>query len=123
MKVLVVDDAPAVRRRLAARVREAGGEPIEIADAEAAIEATRVYAPDVVILDLHFGAGLSGLAALPRIKSVRSSTVVIVLTSQPSEPVRRECLARGADHFLDKSSEFERVAEIVQELARARALA
>jgi CheY-like chemotaxis protein len=115
----VVDDALVVRRRLAARVREAGGDPVEIADAEQAIAATDANAPDLVILDVHL-PGMSGLAALPRIKARPKPPVVVMLTGQPSEPLERECLARGADYFLDKSADFDRIVEIMADVANDR---
>lgn len=117
VRVLVVDDSPAVRRRIAARVREAGGHAVEIADAESALVEARAHVPDVVVLDLHLG-GMSGLEALPRLKETASAPLVIVMTNHPSEQHRRECLARGADHFFDKANDFDRFAEVVEELVR-----
>jgi hypothetical protein len=40
-----------------------------------------------------------------------------VLPNDPSERRRRDCLAAGAQHFLDKSNEFLRINDIVRSLA------
>ena len=73
-------------------------------------------APDVVVLDIHM-PGKSGIAALPMLKRASAAPVVIVLTNDPSEHHRRECLARGAHFFFDKSRHFDRVLDVVADLA------
>jgi len=113
MIVLVVDDSPSIRARLVAMigaaphvdVREAG----EAGGALAVIASTTV---DVVVLDLHLPS-TSGLDLLTRIKAIDPAITVVVLTNEVSEPYRRECLLRGADHFFDKSRHFTCAAEAV----------
>lgn len=114
MKVLVVDDSLALRTRLIQMLREVcGAESVrEAADADGALTQASTWVPDVVVLDLHM-PGTSGLAILPRIREALPSCVVIVLTNEASEPHRRESLSRGADHFFDKSKDFDRVAQVV----------
>ena len=54
MKVLVVDDSAAVRRRLASRLRELDGIEVvaEATDGSGALWYARTLSPDVVLLDL-----------------------------------------------------------------------
>jgi DNA-binding NarL/FixJ family response regulator len=58
IRVLVVDDHPAVRAGLVAMLRaEPGLVPVaSAADAEAAITAARHTEPDVAVVDYHLGA-------------------------------------------------------------------
>jgi CRP/FNR family transcriptional regulator len=47
--------------------------------------------------------------------------VFIVLTNHPTAQYRRVCLESGASHFLDKTTEFGRVREIIAELGASSA--
>jgi DNA-binding NarL/FixJ family response regulator len=67
---------------------------------------------DVVVLDIHL-PGKSGLAAVPVLHRMSPRPLIIVLTNDATEHHRREALLLGADHFLDKSREFDRVIELV----------
>ena len=72
--------------------------------------------PDVVILDIRMPGG-NGLQALERIKASDSAPMVIMLTAFPYPQYRKKCLELGAEHFFDKSTEFEQVAQVLQQLA------
>src|SRR5947209_20568884 len=104
MNVLIVDDAAEVRTRLAALLAEiAGVEGIaQAADAEEALAVARSTAPHVILLDLHLRESTT-LAILPRLREEHASSRLIVLTNDASDLHRRECVARGADFFFDKS--------------------
>jgi CheY-like chemotaxis protein len=113
VRILVVDDSPAIRARLVAMLREVPGvEPYEAAAADEALEAIRASAPDVVVLDVHM-PGMSGIDVLPIIKALPSPPVVVILTSHPTDHHRRLSIAHGADFFFDKSLDFARVVELV----------
>jgi DNA-binding NarL/FixJ family response regulator len=45
--------------------------------------------------------------------------MVVVLTHHASEPYRKRCLAAGADVFLDKGTDFEKIPEILREEVQA----
>jgi two-component system OmpR family response regulator len=72
--------------------------------------------PDAVILELQLATG-SGLTVLRHLRWTGRKILVIVLTNHSSPSYRQACLAEGADHFLDKSAEFEKVAEILGKAA------
>ena len=117
MRILLVDDSPGVRGRLAAMLREhPGNEVCEAADAGEAIAAVSARSFDVIVLDVHL-PGASGLDVLSHLRASATDVTAIVLTNDPSETHRRESLLRGADHFLDKSRDFEEVVAIVRETA------
>jgi DNA-binding response OmpR family regulator len=113
VRILVVDDSPSIRTRLVAMLRDVPGvQPHEASDADAALEAIRTLAPELVVLDIHM-PGKSGLDVLPTIKALPSPPVVIILTSDASEHHRRLSLSQGADFFFDKARDFARVVELV----------
>jgi DNA-binding NarL/FixJ family response regulator len=121
VRVIVVDDSPAVRARLVAMLCELPGVDVvaEAWDGGEALHLVRIHAPDVVILDLNM-PGVSGLEALSHIKAPPSPPLVIVLTNHPQERYRLACERVGADFFFDKSRDFDRVASTVAAIATAK---
>jgi two-component system, NarL family, response regulator DevR len=121
--VLIVDDAALVRARLGAMLAEMPGVAVVVeADTYAlAVEVLCAWAPDIVVVDLHLG-GVSGLELLPIAKRDHPRALLIVMTSHPTSRHRRRCLALGADYFLDKSKDFEKVVRIVAEATGPTAL-
>jgi DNA-binding NarL/FixJ family response regulator len=120
MRVLVVDDVAAVRSRLVALLGEVVGidDIAEASDADEALCIARTTSPEVIVLDLHL-RGMSGIALLPRLRAEHVGALVIVLTNDPSDHHRRQCVASGADFFFDKSRDFDRVADVLCELSLA----
>ena len=118
VRVLVVDESRGVRERLVVRLRDAGLEVVgEAATGAEAIAWVIAAAPDAIVIDVLL-PDRRGLDVLPALRAAAPRAVIVVLTNAPE--YRRHCLDRGADAFLDKSREFERVAG---ELARRAAWA
>lgn len=86
-------------------------------DAAQAILAFRQLRPEVAILDIQMPAG-SGIDVLAHIKKESPLTTVIILTNYPLPLFRKRCLKAGADYFFDKSTEFEKVIEVLRSRAR-----
>jgi CheY-like chemotaxis protein len=122
VRVLVVDDSAAVRDRLVAMLRETEriARVEEATSADEALESVRARSHDAIILDLQM-PGKIGLAILHELKRGPLPPLVIVLTNDASEHHRRECFARGADFFFDKSKHFDRVVDVVLDPEGARA--
>jgi DNA-binding NarL/FixJ family response regulator len=76
---------------------------------------TREVKPHVIILDISMPGG-GGFRAIKTIKQQQPTPVVIVLTNYPYPQYRQRCLENGADYFLDKSSDFERIPELLQKI-------
>ena len=117
MRVLIADDSDAIVERLAVLMAEMEGIELvgragTVGDASRSI---RQLEPDVVILDLHMPGG-SGFDVLAGLKADGRAPVVIVLTNHPHPQYRDRCLQSGARFFLDKSTEFEKVVEILGDL-------
>lgn len=114
LRVLLVDDSAIVRERLRALLAEDGGVEVvgEATDVAEAEEAVARLEPDAVVLDMQLATG-SGLAVLRHLRRTGRAVLAIVLTNHLQAQYRRACMAEGADHFLDKSTEFVAVAEIL----------
>jgi DNA-binding NarL/FixJ family response regulator len=115
MRILIVDDSPVVRERLAALLAELEGVEVvgQAQDVVGAVAAIRALRPDVVTLDIRMPGG-NGIEALAEVKKVQPAPIVIMLTNYPYPQYRKKCLDAGADYFLDKSTEFEQVAQILK---------
>ncbi len=118
MKVFIVDDSAFIRERLRIMVSELKEVEViaQAKDPQEAIEGIQKLKPDVVILDIRMPGG-SGIDVLKNIKKNRNPPQVIMLTNYPYPQYRKKCNDAGADYFLDKSTEFEKVTEILSSLA------
>jgi DNA-binding NarL/FixJ family response regulator len=118
VKVLVVDDSVSVRERLAGMLAALPGVEavLEAKGTAEAQELLLAHAPEIVVLDLRL-RGESGLTFAPRVKQERRGALLIVLTNEPTKLHRRECLARGADHFFDKSKDLDCLLGVVARTA------
>lgn len=113
--IYLVEDSPAIRARLAATIREIAGAELvgEAGKVREAIEGIRSTHPSAVILDLQLEDG-SGLEVLRAVYPSAPALHVAVLTNYATDQHRRACMDAGAEYFLDKSSDFPRIREIVQ---------
>ena len=91
---------------------ELAGEAGSVADALAGIPAGH---PDAVLVDLRLPDG-DGFEVIRAAKALTPAPVVVVLTSYAYPQLQARGLAAGADWFLDKSTEFLRVPEILTSL-------
>jgi two-component system OmpR family response regulator len=91
----------------------------EAGDGDQALVKAMSHPPDLVVLDIHMPRK-DGFAALPRLKELVPSPIVMVVTNDSSDRHRRRCVLLGADHFFDKSTHFDRALEAIAGLARER---
>jgi DNA-binding NarL/FixJ family response regulator len=121
MKVFIADDSTVLRERLAEMLTEVSG--IEIVgfaqDVSQALVCIKKLNPDVVVLDIRMPGG-SGIDVLQDIKREQHAPTVIMLTNYPYPQYRKKCLGLGADYFFDKSTEFEKMTEVVKQISRRR---
>ncbi len=115
LMVYLVEDSAPIRARLAATIRGIEGAELvgEAATVGAAIDGIRATHPGAVILDLQLEDG-SGLEVLKAVNPAAQPLHVAVLTNYATDQHRRACIDAGAEYFLDKSSEFPRIREILQ---------
>ena len=73
------------------------------------------HLPDIAILDINL-PDKSGIELLRLIKKEYASVMVIMLTNQGDEYYKNLCKLWGAHHFLDKSTEFEKVPMIISSI-------
>jgi two-component system response regulator MprA len=116
MRVLVVDDDPAVRDSLARTLRFEGHEVETAADGGEALAAVGAREPDAMILDVSMPV-LDGLATCQQLRAGGMLVPVLMLTARDSVGDRVAGLDAGADDYLVKPFALQEL------LARLRALA
>ena len=101
LTVLIVDDEPAMRLVLEARLRSWGYETLLAPDAEEAERLVQSSDPDIVLSDVVM-PGKSGLELLPALKANNRGRPVILLTAQGTIDMAVEAIKQGAQDFLTK---------------------
>jgi two-component system, NarL family, response regulator DevR len=121
VKVFLVEDSEMIRRRLRKLVGAIDGVLIvgEAEDSDAALDGIAKAAADVAIVDLHLAKG-SGLTLLKKLTERALPVVPIVVTNNPRPEYEHECLAAGAQHFFDKSTELDLVRQTIRGIVAAR---
>jgi two-component system response regulator MprA len=115
VRILVVDDDPAVRRSIDRALRLEGYDVVTVPSGGEALETLAQNPPDALILDLGL-PDLDGLTVCRRMRSVGDDTPVLILTARDAVDDRVQGLDAGADDYLVKPY------ALAELLARLRAL-
>ncbi len=117
MKVFIVDDSRAFQKELINLLSKLKEVEIigQAQDSVKAMEAIPKLKPDVVILDIPMPGG-KGIDVLENIKKGKSPPIVIMFTNYPYRQYRKKYMDAGADYFLDKSTEFNEVIKILNNI-------
>jgi DNA-binding response OmpR family regulator len=101
VRIVVVEDEPAIRRGVADALRASGYDVAEAADGALGLtEAVRVGV-DLVLLDLLLPKR-DGLEVLAELRRIRPTLPVIILTARGTEDDRVRGLKMGADDYVVK---------------------
>ena len=114
LRVLVVDDEPAILRFLRVGLSAQGYVVQEVGDGQSAIDAARRHAADLMVLDLGL-PDIDGLEVIRRLREAGETLPIIVLSSRSDERGKVEALDLGADDYVTKPFGIEEL------LARIRA--
>jgi DNA-binding NarL/FixJ family response regulator len=119
MKVLIVDDSKIVCEGLQRMLINVDGVEIvgQVHNAKDAIRSISELNPDVVILDIRM-PGKSGIEVLKDIRDKKLPIRVIMLTNYPYPQYRKKCGELGADYFIDKVAELEKIPKLIEVLAK-----
>ncbi|HEU0203073.1 MAG TPA: AAA family ATPase [Burkholderiaceae bacterium] len=115
--VLVADDVPTNRALVADVLSNLGFETTQAADGAEAVAAAQAVRPDLAVLDLAMPV-MSGVEAIRRLRSLPAlrSVPIVVVSANPSEASKNECLAAGADAFLTKPIQVDELIRLVGKL-------
>jgi DNA-binding NarL/FixJ family response regulator len=113
LKILIVEDSTIIRDRMNIILSELNciSHIVNSGDGNEAMNLVTEKNPDVILLDINL-PGKSGLSILKEVK-LQSKAKVVMLTNYSDEYYRSLCSKLGADHFLDKSTEFEKIPSLL----------
>jgi DNA-binding NarL/FixJ family response regulator len=121
IRVVVADDHAAVRSGLVTLLDSAPDIAVvaEAADGPSALDAAREHRPDVVLTDVRM-PGATGIEITPRLRETGAS--VLVISGFDLDEFVLGALAAGADGYLVKSEDPQRILEAVRDVHRGDAV-
>lgn len=119
MRVLVVEDDPALRLGICRTLLAEGWQVDEVVDGEFALAATATESYDAAILDLGLPRR-SGLEVLRSWRAQGKDLAVVILTANDGLKTRLQGLNDGADDYLAKPFEPEELVARIRAIARRR---
>jgi two-component system response regulator DesR len=118
VKIFLADDSAPIRARVAALLGSPAmtivGEAETPQDCIAGILATH---PDVVVLDVQLDGG-PGLEVLRAVRPAAPDIAFVVFSNNSGDAYRKRYLGAGAIQFLDKTADFDRLAQAVLHAAQ-----
>lgn len=119
--VLIVDDAPLVRERLAGALQDFARVTVlgKYDSAQAAIDGVMEHEPDLVVLDIEL-KGSNGMQVLRHVVDNHYPAKVFIFSNDNDPQQRRRFLQAGADGFYSKAGEFDQMLDTIDAFAAAR---
>ncbi len=119
MKLLLVEDNPAMQATLQRSFERRGMQVVVCGDGSRALDRWRAAVPDVVLLDLSL-PGVDGLTVLAHARAEGLGTPVLILTARGTVGDRILGLNTGADDYLPKPFDLDELEARVRALGRRR---
>lgn len=119
LKVLLVEDSPLLADQISELLASTSvAQPVGVAATERdAIDLNAKHNPDLLILDLHLRQG-TGFGVLRALSHDANKPTVVVLTNYALPQYRQQALALGANHFLDKSADFDLLPSLIVDISK-----
>jgi two-component system, chemotaxis family, chemotaxis protein CheY len=121
-QILIIDDDVTLRQALTKLLERAGHDVRQAADGDAGIRACERRAADVAIVDI-FMPGQGGLHTIDRLHRAWPALRIVAISGVPaagSLDVEGHAVALGADRFLSKPFEAERLVTVITTLLEKR---
>lgn len=119
-RILIVDDDEAITQQLFWTLSD-DYDVVTANDLPSAVRRATIYEPAVSILDLHLPPEAEspevGLRVLEYLKTHLPESKVLVMTSANGMDTRKACCAVGADEFLDKPFDTEKLLATMRRMA------
>ncbi len=116
-KILVIDDDHRNTFALAAILKTRGYEPIVASSMEQAFQIMdEGFLPVAILMDMMM-PGMDGYEAIPKIKNdpKLNQIPLIAVTAQAMRGDREKCLAAGADGYISKPVDIDKLVELLKE--------
>jgi len=118
---MIVDDSQLIVSRLKQQISalpfiEISGVATNIS---MALQIAETQNPDIVILDIYLkddAPASSGITLLALLRQSYPGLQIIMLSNLTGEHYYNKCMELGANFFLDKSSDFEKIPELLLQI-------
>jgi Response regulators consisting of a CheY-like receiver domain and a winged-helix DNA-binding domain len=118
LRILVVDDEPAIRRFLRTSLGSQGYQVEEAEDGAAAL-AAMAQAPDLLVLDLGM-PGMDGFEVIRNLRESGATLPIVVLSVRADEAGKVRALDLGADDYVTKPFGIEELLARIRTALRHR---
>jgi DNA-binding NarL/FixJ family response regulator len=106
--ILLADDHSIMMRGFALMLEDAGFEVLAtIADPSLIVESFEKFNPDVLVLDVIFGEGHSGLEAIEAIRSRHPNASLVVLSQSNRYETIQDAFRLGANAYITKDCSID----------------
>jgi DNA-binding response OmpR family regulator len=119
--VLAVEDHPDTRSAIAEHLAERGW-AVEVAlDGDTALRLAREQRPDLLYLDLNL-PGISGFEVCEHIRAdpLLKDVAILITSARRAVDVHAYSIEAGADAYLAKPYDLDRLTAVLEELGRAK---
>lgn len=119
MRVLIIDDDPAVHRIVSRQLGPRGITVVGVVDPFQALRAVREQRPDVILLDLGLPGG-DGFLMLERLKAntLLSTIPVIIVTARDLKEVEGKAVQAGAAASLQKPIHMNSLLAVMEQVLK-----
>ena len=119
IRLLVVDDQPAVRRGLRVRFHLEPDMQVvgEASSGREALTLAQTLAPDVVLMDIEM-PGMDGIEATAALRTIVPQSAVVILSIHTERQTRIRAQAAGAVAFVEKRGTTDTLLAAIRQAAR-----
>jgi two-component system KDP operon response regulator KdpE len=120
VKILILDDDPAIRRLLERGLAGYGYSVIVTSSGQEALEIAARQSPDLILLDINLETFPDGLEVCRQLREW-SKTPIIMLTVRDEKQMRLAALNAGADDYVTKPFDMEELEARIRAVLRRSA--
>ncbi len=113
LRAVICDDSSVMRKILCEILETENFHVVgEAADGIEAIHLCKLHKPNLLMLDIAM-PGLDGIQTLKEVKKVAAETKVVMVTSIGAQDMILEALKHGAENYITKPYQAEKVARVI----------
>jgi CheY-like chemotaxis protein len=120
INILIVDDSITILTRMKEILSEIlCVNAVDIAtNGIEALEFLCIQKPELILLDINMPKK-NGIELLKEVKQLYPQIKVMMVTNQSVDYYKPICMELGAEYFIDKSTEFELIPDIIEAISKS----
>lgn len=100
-KILIVEDDFSIRQSVEFALRRAGYNVQSLSEGAGALDAIKLFAPDLIVLDVML-PGLDGITITEQLRKQDTDTAIVIVSALDQDSDKIAGLTIGADDYLSK---------------------